>query len=171
MLSEAKLPNYYWGEAFYTTVQVLNLTPTISLNSEVLYKIWFGNNVKYDQLRVFGCKAFVHIPKDEISKLDAKSKQCIFIIYGKNVGYRLYDPIGKNLMKSHYVVFMEDQNIKDIGKVEKNTPKKDISFVVPKNLPSSFSNYPYNSLVRRSLAYIHNSSPCIIHHVFKNLGL
>ena len=64
MLYEAKLPNYYWGEELYMGVYVLNLTPTIPLNSEVLDKIWFGKNVKYDHLRVFGCKAFVHIPKD-----------------------------------------------------------------------------------------------------------
>ena len=74
MLSEAKLPNHYWGEALYTVVHVLNLTPTVALNSEVPDKIWFGKNVKYDHLRVFGCKAFMHIPKDERSKLDAKSK-------------------------------------------------------------------------------------------------
>ena len=72
MLSEAKLPNHYWGEALYATVHVLNLTPTVSLNNEVLDKIQFGKTVKYDHLRVFSCKAFVHIPKDERSKLDAK---------------------------------------------------------------------------------------------------
>ena len=74
MLSEAKLPNHYWGKALYTKLHVLNLTPTVVLNSEVPDKIWFGKNVKYDHLRIFGCKDFVHIPKDERSKLDAKLK-------------------------------------------------------------------------------------------------
>jgi len=63
-------------------VHVINLSPVVVLNSEVLSKIWFGKNVKYDHLRVFGCKAFVHVPKDERSKLDVKSRQCIFISYG-----------------------------------------------------------------------------------------
>lgn len=74
MLFEAKLPNHYWGETLYTTVHFLNLTPIVALNIEVLDKIWFGKNVKYDHLKVFGCNAFVHISKDERSKLDAKLK-------------------------------------------------------------------------------------------------
>jgi len=40
-------------------------------------------------LRVFGCKAPVHIHRDEISKLDGKSKQFIFSGYGRDdFGYR-----------------------------------------------------------------------------------
>ena len=71
MLYEAKLSKHFWGEALYTTVHVINLGLVVALNSEVPNKIWFGKNVKYDHLRVFGCKAFVHVPKDERSKLDA----------------------------------------------------------------------------------------------------
>ncbi|RDY02456.1 hypothetical protein CR513_14080, partial [Mucuna pruriens] len=80
-------------------------------------KIWFGKDVKYDHLRVFDCKAFVHVPKDERSKLDMKSRQCIFIGYGQDeYGYRLYDLIEKKLVKSRDVKFMEDQTIEDIDK-------------------------------------------------------
>ncbi|KAL6336690.1 hypothetical protein AAG906_036004 [Vitis piasezkii] len=43
--------------------------------------IWSNNEISYDHLRVFGCKAFVHIPKDERSKLDAKTRPCVFIGY------------------------------------------------------------------------------------------
>ena len=90
MLSEAKLPKHLQGEALYTTVHVINFSPIVALNSEAPNKIWLGKNVKYDHLRVFGCKAFMHVPKDERSKLDAKSRQCIFICYGENeFGYRI----------------------------------------------------------------------------------
>ena len=82
--------------------------------------------MKYDHLRVFGCKAFVHVLKDERSKLDAKSRQCIFTGYGENeFGYRFYDPVEKKLVRSRDVKFMEDQTIEDIDKVEKSTPKED----------------------------------------------
>ena len=97
-----------------------------ALNSEVPNKIWFDKNVKYDHLRVFGCNAFVDVPKDERSKLDAKSRQCIFIGYDENeFGYRLYDPVEKKLVRSRDVKFMEDQTIEDIDKLEKSTPKED----------------------------------------------
>ncbi|RDY00420.1 hypothetical protein CR513_16399, partial [Mucuna pruriens] len=111
MLSEARLPKHFWGEALYTAVHVINLSPAISLNTEVVDKIWFDKDVKYDHLRVFSCKTFVHVPKDE------RSKQCIFIGYGHDeYGYKMYDPIEKKLVKSRDVQFMEDQTIEDIDK-------------------------------------------------------
>ena len=126
MLSEAKLPKHFWGEALYTMEHVINLSPVVALNSEVPNKIWFGKNVKYDHLRVFGYKAFVHVPKDKRSKLDAKSRQCIFIGYGENeFDYRFYDPVEKKLVRSRDGKFMEDQTIEDIDKLEKSTPKED----------------------------------------------
>ncbi|WVZ20167.1 hypothetical protein V8G54_007489 [Vigna mungo] len=127
MLSEAKLPKHFWGEALFTAVHVINLSPAVALNSEVPDKIWFSKNVTYDHLRVFGCKAFVvHVPKDERSKLDVKTRQCIFIGFGQDeFGYKLYDPIEKKVVRSRDVQFMEDQTIEDIDKVEKSTPKED----------------------------------------------
>ncbi|RDX75554.1 hypothetical protein CR513_44548, partial [Mucuna pruriens] len=115
MLSKARLPRHFWGETLYTAVHVINLSPTVALNTEVPDKIWFGKDVKYDHLRVFGCKAFVHVPKDERSKLDMKTRQCIFIGYDHDeYGYRMYDPVEKKLVRSRDVQFMEDQTIEDI---------------------------------------------------------
>ncbi|RDY04253.1 hypothetical protein CR513_12058, partial [Mucuna pruriens] len=93
---------------------------------KVLDKIWFGKDVKYDHLQVFGCKAFMHIPKDERPKLDMKTRECIFIGYGHDdYGYRMYDPVEKKLVRSHDVQFLEDQIVEDIDKVKKSTPEKD----------------------------------------------
>ncbi|RDX92790.1 hypothetical protein CR513_25027, partial [Mucuna pruriens] len=114
------------GEALYTTMHVINLSPIVALNTEVPNKIWFGKDVKYDHLRVFDCKAFVHVLEDERSKLDMKTRQCIFIGYGLDeYGYRMYDPVEKKLVKSHDVQFMEDQTIENINKIKKFTLEKD----------------------------------------------
>ena len=68
-------------------------------------------------MRIFGCKAYVHVPKDERSKLDAKSRPCIFVGYGQDkFGYRLYDPVAKKLVRSRDVVFLENQTLNDIEK-------------------------------------------------------
>ncbi|KAI4338352.1 hypothetical protein L6164_016691 [Bauhinia variegata] len=65
--------------------------------------------------------AFVHVPKDERSKLDAKTRQCVFIGYGHDdFGHRFYDPVEKKLVRSRDAIFMEDQSIKDIDKAEKS---------------------------------------------------
>ena len=39
MLSKAKLPKHFWGEALYTVMHVINLSPVVALNSEVQKKI------------------------------------------------------------------------------------------------------------------------------------
>ncbi|RDY02489.1 hypothetical protein CR513_14047, partial [Mucuna pruriens] len=127
MLSEAKLLKYFWGETLYRAVHVTNFNLIVVLNTKVPNKIC-DKNVKHDHLQVFGCKAFVHVPKDERSKLDMKTRQCIFIGYGQDkYGYKLYDFVEKKLVKSHDVQFMEDQTIEDIDKIKKTTPEKDNS--------------------------------------------
>ena len=35
MFSEAKLPNSFWGEALLTATHVINLSPVVSLQSDV----------------------------------------------------------------------------------------------------------------------------------------
>lgn len=121
MLLESKLPQSFWGEALYIASYIINLTPTVALQDDVPENVWTGKNTSYDHLRVFGCRASVHVPRDERSKLDAKARQCIFIGYGQDeFGYKLYDPIEKKVIRSRDVVFFEDQTIEDIEKAEKS---------------------------------------------------
>jgi hypothetical protein len=45
----------------------------------------------YAYLRVFSCRVFVHISKNERSKLGSKTKQCVFLgSKNDDFGYRLY---------------------------------------------------------------------------------
>ena len=60
-------------------VYLINLSLVAIVNDDVHNKVWTRNNVSYGYLRVFGCRAFVHIPKDERSKLDDKAKPFIFL--------------------------------------------------------------------------------------------
>ena len=69
---------------------------------------------------MFGCRAFVYIPKDERAKLDAKTKECIYLRSPKDeFGYRSWDPINKRIIRSRDVVFFEDQTIEDIKNLER----------------------------------------------------
>ncbi|WJX13388.1 hypothetical protein P8452_03779 [Trifolium repens] len=123
LLSQSKLPKYFWGEALNTVVHLLNLTPCVPLKFDVPNHVWSGKEVSYGHLRVFGCMAYVHIPKDERSKLDEKSKKCVFVGYGLDeFGYRFFDPVKRKLIRSRDVVFMEDYTIEDIDKVENKYP-------------------------------------------------
>ncbi|KAJ4721123.1 Retrovirus-related Pol polyprotein from transposon TNT 1-94 [Melia azedarach] len=124
LLSQAQLSISFWGEALNTVVHVLNRTPCVPLDFEVPDKVWSEKDVSYDHLRVFGCKAFVHIPKDERSKLDVKTRQCVFLGYGQDeFGYRFYDPVQKKLVRSRDAIFIEDQTIQDIEKLKEEMPQ------------------------------------------------
>ena len=71
---QIKLPKHYWGEALSTAVYLINLSPSYPLQGDVPNKVYYDKDVSYEHLKVFGCKAFVHIPQDERSKLDSKTR-------------------------------------------------------------------------------------------------
>jgi hypothetical protein len=73
-----------------TAVHLINRSPSHALDGDISESIWKGKDVSYDHLRVFGCRAFVHIPNDERSKLDSKINECIFLGYENGeFGYML----------------------------------------------------------------------------------
>ena len=72
------------------------------------FEAWFGKKPSLSHLRVFGCDAYMHIPKEKRSKLDNKVVKCIFIGYKYGVkGYKLWNLETKNIVYSRDVVFRE----------------------------------------------------------------
>lgn len=61
-----------------TACYLINLSPSASLNGDVPDHIWYSKKVSYEHLKIFGYRVFVHVPKEERSKLDDKTKQCVF---------------------------------------------------------------------------------------------
>jgi hypothetical protein len=71
---------------------------------------WSGHKPSVTHLRVFGCVAYAKILDARRTKLDDKSKKCIFIEYGdRRMGYKLYNPITKKVIMSKDVIFEEDK--------------------------------------------------------------
>ena len=81
ILSNAKLLKFFWAKAMRTVVDLINLFPSTSFDDDVPERVWTKKDVSYKYLRVFSCRAYIHIPKDERSKLDDKAKECIFLGY------------------------------------------------------------------------------------------
>ena len=73
MFSHAKLSNSYWVKAMLTVVYLINRFPSVPLNVDVPQRVWRGRIISYQRLRVFGCLAYMHVAKDQRSKLDNKS--------------------------------------------------------------------------------------------------
>lgn len=60
-------------------------------------------------MRVFGSKAYVHVPDETRRKLDDKSEPYIFIGYDSNSkGYKLFNPDRKKTVISRDVEFDEE---------------------------------------------------------------
>jgi hypothetical protein len=64
MLIESGLSMKYWAEAVNTAVYLENRSPTKALNETTPEQAWSGGpKVNLSHLRVFGSRAFAHIPK------------------------------------------------------------------------------------------------------------
>ena len=92
MRLHAGLPLHMWAEAVNTTVYLINRGPSTPLGFGILEDTWTGKKVSYSFLKTFSCDAFSHIDSENRTKLEAKSKKCVFVGYGINeFGYRLWD--------------------------------------------------------------------------------
>ena len=109
MLIDSKLPHKFWAEALATAAYLRNRSPTKAVDGMTPHEAWTNVKPTVKHVRVFGCDAFVHIPKDERHKLDSKSKKCILLGYGE--GYRLYsyDPEKRRVFYSRDVKLNENE--------------------------------------------------------------
>ena len=104
--------------------------------------MWTRKKVNYSFLRTFGCEAFVHVDKENRTKLDAKSQKCTFIGYGiDDYGYRLWDFENLKIIRSRNVIFNEKvmykeqlqerkhEQVKEDYVVLDETPEKEMPLV------------------------------------------
>jgi hypothetical protein len=109
MLAEFNLEKKYWGEATNTACYLINRLPSSSIDTTP-YEKWFREKPKYDQLKVFGCKAMVHIPKEKRRKLDEKSRALFFVGYAENQkGWRFLDTSTNKIIISRDAKFFEEE--------------------------------------------------------------
>jgi hypothetical protein len=85
------------------------------LDGRIPEEAWKGKKVNYSFLKTFGCESFVHIDKENRTKIEAKSKKCTFIRHNVNdFGYRLCDYENKKkIIMSRDVIFNEKVMYKD----------------------------------------------------------
>ena len=115
MLLDSKLPKKFWAEAVSTADYLKNRSPSKALNMTP-YEAWYSSKPRVNRLRVFGCDAYTHIPKDERTKFDSKTRKCIMVGYGTvTKGYRLYDMKEKKIIRSRDVHFNDYQLIVDLS--------------------------------------------------------
>jgi len=105
--ADYELPGKYWGLAAEAAAYLYNRTPNRKLK-RTPEEIW--SEVKPDQshLRVFGCTAYVTVPKEKRDKIAAKTWRGIFVGYTKSSKiYRVFDPVKEKVVRASSVIFDE----------------------------------------------------------------
>lgn len=90
---------------------ILNRSTNSSNEKKTPYELWSGERPDISNMRIFGCKVMVHVPKQQRRKWDKKSNGMVFVGYDPNTkGYRVYDPTTRKIHTSRDVIFHEDLN-------------------------------------------------------------
>eukprot|EP00253_Pinus_taeda_P025779 PITA_25779 len=155
MLSGAGLGQEFWAEAVDTACYLVNRSPSSALDEKTPQEVWTGKKPSLSHLRVFGCDAYVHVPKEKRTKLDSKSEKCIFIGYKDGLkGYKLWNPVTRKVVYSRDVVFREVKDVikhevqpKEPVKIEFELKEEESDSVVEEE---SEDEEPQNLAVRRS---------------------
>lgn len=109
MLFDGNLNLKFWADAISTASYLVNRSPSRGLIEKSPQEIWTSKKTNVSHLRVFGCKAVMHVPMENRKMFDSKSKVCIMIGYSEtSKAYRLMDPQTKVFI-SRDVEFMEDE--------------------------------------------------------------
>ncbi|KAH9752597.1 hypothetical protein KPL71_014753 [Citrus sinensis] len=125
MLRIAGLPNSFWAEAAKIACYIVNRSPSTAIGLKTVMEMWTGKPADYSYLHAFGCLVYVMYNVQERTKLDAKSRRCIFLGYADGVkGYRLWDPTAHKIVISRDVIFVEDQLQMKDGEVRRSTRER-----------------------------------------------
>ena len=69
------------GRSSETSCYLVNRSPTSALIDKTPQEVWTSKKPSIKHLKVFGCDAYVHVPKEKRIKLDKKDENFIFIGY------------------------------------------------------------------------------------------
>jgi len=112
------------------TQEILNRLPTKVVSEDrTLHELFLQKKPSVAHIRIFGCRAYVHVPDEKRSKLDPKSVEGFFVGLSENKkGYVIAD--SRNylwLYESRDVMFLEDPQCPEWVriKVSKNQEKED----------------------------------------------
>jgi hypothetical protein len=81
MLSGVGLGQESWAEVVGISCYLVNRSPSSTLDEKTPQEVWIGKKPSLTHLRVFCCDSYVHIPKENGSKLDNKKKGSKVYLY------------------------------------------------------------------------------------------
>jgi hypothetical protein len=107
LMFHARLPIFFWVEAFFIAVFLINRLPSPSLSGKTPYVLLFGQKPDYSMLHTFMCLCFPYL-RDSPHKLFPKSAPCVFLGYSTlHKGFRCFDRQTRRVYVSRHVKFFE----------------------------------------------------------------
>jgi hypothetical protein len=105
----AGMKDGFWKASMETAIHIYNRTPSKIQNWKTPYESWFGKLPNVSRLRIFGCQAWMTIPKEaRLNKLSDKARKTVFIGYPEgSKGWKLYNPSNGKIWDSFDVRFDE----------------------------------------------------------------
>jgi hypothetical protein len=150
MRLHAGLRLQFWANAVDIVIYLINRGPSSSLDGRILEEEWAGKKVNYSFLKTFGCGAFVHIDKENRTKLESKSKKCTLIGYDVNdFGYGLWDYENNKIIRSRDVIFNEKVMYKDQLQGKKQEEEKQEYTVLDEITEKEIPKEPENQNVQQ----------------------
>ena len=106
MLSESKLPTYFWAEAVNTACYTQNRTLINKDHEKTPYELMANKKPTLKYFHVFGAKCFVLKDGEHLGKFDAKADEGIFLGYSlESKAFRVYVIEDKKVLESFNVTF------------------------------------------------------------------
>ena len=91
MLSGVELGKEFWAEAMGTAFYLVNRSPLSALDDKTPQEEWTGKKPSLTHIKLFGCEEYVHVPKENRSKLYKKVDRCNFVGYKYGLkGYKIW---------------------------------------------------------------------------------
>ena len=141
MLIQCQLSEKHWDDAIQTAAYILNRTLSSKNKDKTPFELIFNKKPSLHHVRVFGCKAFVHI-MDKTKKWGPKAIECYLVGYNSiNKNYVLYVPSeSKYIEQAKHVEFREEFMRESESESKTSQQEEDESNPVPE-LDSSLTLY------------------------------
>ena len=132
LMSQSGLPRSFWPDAARTASFIMNRVPHHGLGGRTPNEVFYGGKDDISYLRPFGCKAYIHIPKElRKGKLSNTAKVGIYLGPDEaRAASKVYIPKEKTVYSSRHVTFDEScypflkYDISEEKKKEHEDPKE-----------------------------------------------
>ncbi|MBW0536584.1 hypothetical protein O181_076299 [Austropuccinia psidii MF-1] len=112
LLKSSGLPTAFWGFAFMWAEHVQNNIPNRKTGDRTPKELLFGEQPFYKELRIFGEKAFIYMPKEKRQKLDDPAvKGRVVMFCPNNKGCLFFIPATNPLTSSIWAKFPNSADV------------------------------------------------------------